>query len=151
MYRPCQLKDWQGFLFRCSAKFNPIMPKAAPKPCGYPGCGVLVRDGTSRCSKHPSVNKFNDAARGSRHERGYGKEWDRARESVLKSAGGLCRACETQGRITLASDVDHVIPKAEGGTDAESNLQALCHDCHSAKSKAEAARGVSRGWGRKNV
>lgn len=28
------------------------MATAAPKPCSQPGCGVLVRDGTSRCSKH---------------------------------------------------------------------------------------------------
>jgi len=31
------------------------MAKAAPKPCGHPGCGVLVRDGTSRCPRHPSA------------------------------------------------------------------------------------------------
>ena len=47
-------------------------------------------------------------------------------------------------RITLATEVDHVIPQAEGGSEDESNLQAICTDCHKAKTQAEAARGVKR-------
>ena len=53
-----------------------------------------------------------------------------------------------QDRLTVATQVDHVIPQAEGGTDEESNLQAICEPCHQAKTKAEAARGVVRKFGR---
>ncbi len=35
-------------------------------------------------------------------------------------------------------DVDHIIPKAAGGTDDDDNLESLCGDCHDAKSAAEA-------------
>lgn len=136
----------QGFFF-----YRPSMPQAAPKPCSQPGCGVLVRDGSSRCAKHPKVNSFADKKRGNRHERGYGTAWTKLREFVLNRDQGLCQPCEAAGRVTLAHEVDHKIPKAEGGTDAESNLQAICRTCHLEKTTAEAKRGVSRGWGASNL
>jgi 5-methylcytosine-specific restriction protein A len=37
----------------------------------------------------------------------------------------------------MASEVDHIIPKAQDGTDDFDNLQAICTDCHKAKTKAE--------------
>ena len=36
--------------------------------------------------------------------------------------------------------VDHVIPHAIGGSDHPSNLEALCVECHAAKSQSENAR-----------
>jgi 5-methylcytosine-specific restriction protein A len=127
------------------------MPKSAPKPCGKPGCGVLVHDGTSRCAKHPQANRFADKARGNRHERGYGTAWTKLRKIILDRDMGLCQPCQATGRVTLAREVDHTIPKAEGGTDDQDNLQAICRACHLTKSKAEARRGVDRGWGRSDV
>jgi len=107
----------------------------------------LVRDGGSRCKDHPKVNSFADKkSRGTRHERGYGSAWTKLRESILQRDAGLCQACRKQGRLTPARDVDHIIPKAEGGTDDESNLQSLCRACHTEKTKAETARGVQRGF-----
>lgn len=32
-----------------------------------------------------------------------------------------------------ATDVDHIVPRKEGGADALANLQSLCHPHHSAK------------------
>ena len=32
-----------------------------------------------------------------------------------------------------ANEVDHVIPLAQGGSDVEGNLRALCHGCHVAR------------------
>jgi 5-methylcytosine-specific restriction protein A len=55
-----------------------------------------------------------------------------------------CQPCQLDGRVTLAVEVDHIVPQAEGGDDGESNLQAICGDCHEVKTRAEAARGVSR-------
>ncbi|MCK8068089.1 HNH endonuclease [Cobetia sp. 1CM21F] len=45
-------------------------------------------------------------------------------------------------RITPATEVDHIVGKAQGGTDAPGNLEAICKACHQAKtaSEAQAAR-----------
>jgi 5-methylcytosine-specific restriction endonuclease McrA len=45
--------------------------------------------------------------------------------------------------------VDHITPKAEGGTDDHDNLQSICTECHDAKTQAEAqrARGITEGPG----
>lgn len=127
------------------------MPVAAPKPCSQAGCGVLVRDGTNRCPKHPKVNSFADQRRGNRHERGYGSAWDKLRALVLARDCGLCQVCSAAGRVSLANAVDHIKPKAEGGTDDESNLQAICKPCHLIKTADEAKRGIHRGWGPSKV
>ena len=57
-----------------------------------------------------------------------------------------CRECARHGIRTRATDVDHIEPHNgdwEKFTD-RSNLQSLCHSCHSAKTMAE-SRAKSRG------
>lgn len=73
-----------------------------------------------------------------------GRPWRRLREQVLKRDGHLCQSCRSKGELVLANEVDHIVPLAEGGTDSEANLQAICRSCHDAKTKAEAARGAAR-------
>jgi 5-methylcytosine-specific restriction endonuclease McrA len=46
--------------------------------------------------------------------------------------------------VTAATEVDHIRPKEEGGTDDDENLQAICGPCHTAKTGREAARGRGR-------
>ncbi|WP_221899405.1 HNH endonuclease [Xanthomonas sp. GW] len=46
--------------------------------------------------------------------------------------------------MTEATEVDHILNVAEGGTDDDANLQAICTDCHGAKTQAEARRGAAR-------
>ncbi|MFZ9960249.1 MAG: HNH endonuclease [Candidatus Limnocylindrus sp.] len=69
--------------------------------------------------------------------RGYGYAWQQKRRVVMANAGGLCAECRRHGRLTPATDVDHIKRKADGGTDELGNLQALCKDCHEAKTMAE--------------
>lgn len=104
---------------------------------------MLVRDGSSRCDahKHIDTGRFGDPRRGSRHKRGYGTEWDRKRKAVLARDRGLCQQCKPDRRITVARNVDHKVPKAEGGTDDEDNLWSLCDTCHAEKTAREALRG----------
>lgn len=45
----------------------------------------------------------------------------------------LCVLCLAEGRTTLATDVDHIVPRRQGGSDEASNLQPLCHSHHSQK------------------
>ena len=50
------------------------------------------------------------------------------------------------GEVVAVTEVDHIVPKREGGTDEESNLQALCKSCHSRKTAEESntrGRGVA--------
>ncbi|EKH62617.1 HNH endonuclease, partial [Escherichia coli] len=74
---------------------------------------------------------------GAVHQRGYGSKWDVIRGRVLKRDKGLCQLCLRAGVVREAKTVDHIIPKAHGGTDADSNLQSLCWPCHKAKTARE--------------
>lgn len=73
----------------------------------------------------------------SRHERGYGTAWDKLRLTILSRDRYLCQPCLETGRPTPANIVDHIEPKARGGTDDDTNLQAICPDCHDAKTRLE--------------
>lgn len=115
------------------------MPVAAPKPCTYPGCGVLVQDGSSRCTKHKHVERSQaDQQRGSSSERGYGSRWQKAREGFLRN-NPLCAHHMERGEIMPATVVDHVIPHK--GDKAlfwdRANWQPLCKPCHDAKTARE--------------
>jgi 5-methylcytosine-specific restriction protein A len=104
----------------------------------------LVRDGTGYCGDHQEdrkIGKFADKRRGSRQSRGYGAEWEQTRKRILCRDKGLCQPCLKAGRPRPAKQVDHIVPKFEGGTDADDNLQSICKDCHDAKTAAEARRG----------
>lgn len=75
--------------------------------------------------------------RGTRHERGYGAAWQRLRVQVIARDRGLCQPCKAAGKVRKFDAVDHIKPKAQGGTDDLSNLRCICADCHAAKSTAE--------------
>ena len=54
----------------------------------------------------------------------------------------LCRLCAEAGRVTAATDVDHI--EAFAGLDdplrlARSNLRPLCHPCHMARTARQAS------------
>ncbi|ARR52145.1 hypothetical protein HY78_01055 [Rhizorhabdus wittichii DC-6] len=83
-------------------------------------------------------------SRASRHDRGYGAAWDRARKRILERDKHLCQPCLTRGIVRSAPEVDHVTPKAEGGTNDDNNLQAICRDCHRQKTAEESARAQGR-------
>jgi len=50
----------------------------------------------------------------------------------------LCVECQKQGRVTLATELDHIIALTNGGKDfhedSGTNRQGLCTDCHLRKS-----------------
>jgi 5-methylcytosine-specific restriction enzyme A len=128
------------------------VPVSAPKPCTFPRCRDRALPGGSRCEAHRvEAGSFADRNRGSRHERGYGSEWDKKRLRIFERDCGLCQECLRNGRVTACGGkpysafCDHIINKAEGGTDDDDNLQTLCNDCHKAKTDAEKKRGRGRG------
>lgn len=72
----------------------------------------------------------------SRHERGYGSKWDRLRKVILARDRHLCQAC-LPNRVTPGTHVDHIKPKAKGGSDDPDNLRVLCRPCHDRKTIAD--------------
>lgn len=90
-------------------------------------------------------------SRKSRHDRGYGPEWDRTRKRILERDSRLCQPCLRQDVLQPAKEVDHVRPKAEGGTDDDNNLQAICGPCHRRKTAEESARALGHRRPRRTV
>ncbi len=70
-----------------------------------------------------------------------GRPWRHKRDGILQRDKHLCQSCIKAGRITRATEVDHIIPIAFGGTGEDSNLQAICETCHRAKTAQEANGG----------
>ena len=56
---------------------------------------------------------------------------------------GLCNGCGTQFPFRNMT-VDHIIPKSQGGTDHEENLQLLCGACNSTKGQGTQATLIAR-------
>ena len=71
--------------------------------------------------------------RGTRQERGYGEHWQRLRLLVLRERP-LCESCREAGRLTPATEVDHVDGNVRNLVSA--NLRPLCKPCHSRKTVA---------------
>lgn len=109
------------------------MPYRPQRPCNEPGCGTLVTKGY--CPEHRrSPDKRCDLKRPNAYRRGYTKRWARLRKMVLARDGYLC---SMHGCHRMATEVDHIIPKAARGTDLLENLQSLCKSCHSKKTVRE--------------
>lgn len=74
-------------------------------------------------------------------ERTRGGKWMRTIARIMRRANGLCECddCKAQMAPRPAHQVDHIIELADGGADADHNLQALNADCHDRKTKAAAA------------
>jgi len=63
-----------------------------------------------------------------------GTDWRKVRRIVLDASP----ICVIEGCTEAATHVDHIIPRTWGGADyALSNLQPLCHGCHSRKTRNE--------------
>jgi 5-methylcytosine-specific restriction enzyme A len=76
------------------------------------------------------------------------------REQVL-TMQPICVHCKAVGEVALATEVDHIVPLSKGGSDALDNLQALCKQCHSDKTRRDLGQvekpaiglnGYPKGW-----
>lgn len=118
------------------------MPQRPKTICNHPGCGRLIDGNETYCAPHlrikPTIDKQAraeaDARRGSAAARGYGYKWQQARSGYLNKHP-LCRICDAQGRLRIATVVDHVV--AHNGDQTlfwnSSNWQPLCKACHDRK------------------
>ena len=65
-----------------------------------------------------------------------GRRLQAIRKHVL-AANPLCVMCKASGRVTLATEVDHIVALANGGEDNHENRQALCSECHAEKTRRD--------------
>jgi len=119
-----------GSLFWQKVHGEDVVPKAALRPCRYPGCPSLVIDGY--CEDHvPLPRRKQD------YQRLYDRRWQRRRAQWL-STHPWCEECMKQGIYTPATEVHHLIPH-RGNIDLflGSPLESLCKSCHSRKTNKE--------------
>lgn len=118
-----------------------VMPFAPLKPCPAQGCRNLIHRSARWCERHTMERMAEyEATRPSPKERGYTGVWRQIRARIL-DRDPVCKACG----LSDSTDVDHIVPRREGGTEDDSNLQGLCHPCHSRKTAIEDGR-----WARRN-
>ena len=99
----------------------------------YP-CPRPAAPHSSMCEVHTHERQqVLDAARLPSPQRGYGNYWRRLRAKILSKHPYCVDPYQVHAIPEKATDVDHIISKRDGGTDDESNLQTLCHACHSRK------------------
>lgn len=62
------------------------------------------------------------------------------------SAHPLCAECDRQGKVRLATQLDHIVALENGGTDFDKpgNRQGLCDDCHEVKTARDLGHRSSR-------
>ena len=113
------------------------------RPCRHPGCPELTREGY--CPKH-KPKRAGRRVSAQWHGWYSTKLWTDDLRPTQLLREPWCRECAKHGRRTTATDVDHVVPHNGDWqlfTD-RSNLQSLCHVCHSAKTRAESKAKQSR-------
>jgi 5-methylcytosine-specific restriction enzyme A len=84
--------------------------------------------------------KSTTAARVVNRDRG--GAYRRNRATVLERDGYLCIECAKHGKVTMAKEVDHVVPLHLGGKDEGDNMQSLCRACHATKTAREAGQRI---------
>jgi 5-methylcytosine-specific restriction protein A len=87
----------------------------------------MQRDATSFVPRHNRVQRLR------------GRAAVEARAAYLHDHP-LCVKCEQRGHVEEATEVDHVVPLCKGGSDTDSNKQALCAECHRVKTDADLGR-----------
>lgn len=108
------------------------MPWAPKRPCPGPGCSALIARGERYCPAHKS-----EAWRGrpTPAQRGYDYQYQKNRKIALERDGYLCRRCGGP-----ATQADHVVALAKGGTNDVSNLVAACRRCNHLRGSADGGR-----------
>lgn len=108
------------------------------RPCAHPNCQELTR--SVYCQKHKPKDSSRRSAAAVKWHRWYRLPiWtDRLRPDQLIREP-MCRACAAEGIRTHATEVDHIIAhRGDWGKFADpTNLQSLCHTCHSRKTLLE--------------
>ena len=111
------------------------------RPCARPGCPRTTRARyCPQCQERLQTGTAGSWAREREQtttERGYGHAWRKIRKRIAERDHHLCQPCQRAGRTTVFDEVDHIVPKARGGTDDDANLECICRRCHREKTARE--------------
>jgi 5-methylcytosine-specific restriction protein A len=121
------------------------MPRNPGKPCARYPCPEVVPTGQTYCEKHKQQHRREyDATRrplySQKNTLYESPAWRRERKIFLLN-NPLCKPCQDAGRITTATEVDHIDPHKgdlQKFWDAE-NWQSICKPCHNRKTAKEKA------------
>ena len=97
------------------------------------GCAIMPK----RPKHYSGGRRRGRDTRPSAARRGYDSRWRRLRMFYLKRHPLCENPFGYDDHVTPATDVDHIIPRRNGGPDSFDNLQSLCHACHSRKTRLE--------------
>ena len=114
----------------------PTVPKQTK--CAYLGCGNERSPLNTYCMEHGGKG-YNDSAKRKQSNAMYQTAlWSRTRMRVL-STQPLCQACAGMGKVTSASEVDHLFAWQHIGIEAfyQNVFQSLCKNCHTNKGALE--------------
>ena len=112
------------------------MPNKARKYCKHPRCTNYAEDGSAYCFMHKNMHNHRVLKE---YETWYYRAvWKKLRARKLREYP-LCQECAKRSRVTKATDVDHIVPHKGSWLRFidYTNLQALCHSCHSIKTNKE--------------
>ena len=114
------------------------MPNKPLRPCRYPGCAVLTREGY--CPKH-KPQKAPRRASAEYHSWYSLPIWTDDLRPAQLLREPFCRACAARGIRTRATVVDHITPHRGDWARFidRGNLQSLCKSCHDRKTAREMA------------
>ena len=108
------------------------------RPCRHPGCSALVLDGY--CDAHRPKRESDRSEEAKSWRWMYQTpEWTDDLRPTQLLREPFCRICAQHGRRVRATDVDHIVDH-KGNWDKfsdRSNLESLCHSCHSRKTARE--------------
>lgn len=99
------------------------MPHVLARPCSVPGCPNL------NCEVHKKWGAISNH-RESASRRGYDRTWRKLRRLFLR----MHPFCQCGAE---AVDVHHIVALKDGGQNEWSNLEAMCHSCHSRVTASE--------------
>ena len=119
------------------------MPARLKRACRKIGCPGTTIHRTGLCEKHQKTDgswSQWQQKKGNTTERGYGAEWRKIRKPILQRDNYLCQSCKRKGILTAANIVDHIVSKANKGTDEPDNLETICDTCHKKKTATERSR-----------
>jgi hypothetical protein len=80
-----------------------------------------------------------------------GRKGQAMRARVMTRDNGLCQPCKRSGRLTLALQADHIIALVNDGIDNEANMEAICVQCHRAKTALDLGYATKHGCDRKGM
>lgn len=112
------------------------MARKPLRPCRHPGCHVLTADGYCPAHKPKQAPRRESAAWHSWYSLPIWTDDLRPNQLLLEP---FCRECTRQGKRVWATDVDHIVDhKGDWARFIDrSNLESLCHRCHSRKTMRE--------------